>query len=155
MMKAISPLLNKLTRPMKVKHQAHQGRGDLGPPSIWQGRGQKRICFQEFLKMLVKLSSYLSGMPAQVSNVNVVGRSMLIFVTDRWYAGCFVWNQSAVPVFTVDPEIAYLSAFTNSMMVEISRLEAITANKMKSDFISSISRMCTAPSSILELTNCR
>lgn len=80
---------------------------------------------------------------------------MLIFVTDRWYAGCFVWNQSAVPVFTVDPEIAYLSAFTNSMMVEISRLEAITANKMKSDFISSISRMCTAPSSILELTNCR
>lgn len=59
---------------------------------------------------------------------------------DRWYAGCFAWSQSAVPVFAVDPEIAYLSAFTNSMMVEISRLEAMTANKMKSDFISSISR---------------
>jgi signal transduction histidine kinase len=43
-------------------------------------------------------------------------------------------------VFTVDSEIAYLSAFTNSVMVEISRLDAITANKMKSDFISSISR---------------
>jgi signal transduction histidine kinase len=70
---------------------------------------------------------------------------MLTSVTDRWYAGSFVWSQSAVPVFTVDPEIAYLSAFTNSMMVEISRLEAMTANKMKSDFISSISRTCSVP----------
>jgi signal transduction histidine kinase len=51
-----------------------------------------------------------------------------------------VWSQSAVPVFTVESEIAYLSAFTNSITVEISRLDAITANKMKSDFISSISR---------------
>jgi hypothetical protein len=45
-----------------------------------------------------------------------------------------------VPVFTVESEIAYLSAFTNSVTVEISRLDAVTANKMKSDFISSISR---------------
>jgi len=45
-----------------------------------------------------------------------------------------------VPVFTVESEIAYLSAFTNSITVEISRLDAVTANKMKSDFISSISR---------------
>ena len=75
---------------------------------------------------------------------SVIERSMLTSITDRWYAGCFVWSCSAVPVFSVDPEIAYLSAFTNSMMVEISRLEAITANKMKSDFISSISRMCNS-----------
>jgi hypothetical protein len=45
-----------------------------------------------------------------------------------------------VPVFTVDSEISYLSAFTNSVMVEISRLDVIIANKIKSDFISSISR---------------
>jgi hypothetical protein len=49
-----------------------------------------------------------------------------------------------VPVFTVDSEISYLSAFTNSLMVEISRLDALTSNKMKSDFISSISRMTTS-----------
>ena len=64
----------------------------------------------------------------------------LMSVIDRWYSGCFVWSQSAVPVFTVESEIAYLSAFTNSVMAEISRLDAITSNKMKSDFISSISR---------------
>jgi hypothetical protein len=72
---------------------------------------------------------------------NDVSSLMSNCVTDRWYSGCFVWSQSAVPVFTVESEVAYLSAFTNSMMVEISRLDAITANKVKSDFISSISRM--------------
>lgn len=59
---------------------------------------------------------------------------------DRWFSGCFIWSQSAWPVFTVDSDLAYLSAFTNSLMVEISRLDAITSSKMKSDFISSISR---------------
>ena len=51
-----------------------------------------------------------------------------------------MWSQSSVPVFTVESEIAYLSAFTNSITIEIARLDAVTANKIKSDFISSISR---------------
>ena len=45
-----------------------------------------------------------------------------------------------MPVFTVDSEIAYLSSFTNSVMMEVSRQDALTSNQMKSDFISSISR---------------
>lgn len=61
-------------------------------------------------------------------------------IIERWYSASFVWSQSAVPVFTVNNEISYLSAFTNSVMVEISRLDALISNKMKSDFISSISR---------------
>ncbi|CAG8950652.1 hypothetical protein HYFRA_00002862 [Hymenoscyphus fraxineus] len=64
---------------------------------------------------------------------------------DRWYAGCFVWSLSAVPVFSVENEISYLSAFTNSVMVEINRLDAITANKVKGDFISSISHEFRSP----------
>lgn len=58
----------------------------------------------------------------------------------RWHSGCCVWSQSPVPVFTVDSEIAFLSAFTNSVMAEVSRLDAIAADQIKSDFISSISR---------------
>lgn len=58
----------------------------------------------------------------------------------RWHAGCIVWSQSAVPVFTVSSEIAYLAAFTNSIMVEVSRLDATRADQSKADFISSISR---------------
>ncbi|ESZ95938.1 M3EW, histidine kinase-group I protein [Sclerotinia borealis F-4128] len=63
----------------------------------------------------------------------------------RWYSASFVWSQSAVPVFTVNNEISYLSAFTNSVMVEISRLDALISNKMKSDFISSISHEFRSP----------
>ncbi|TGO51750.1 hypothetical protein BCON_0155g00340 [Botryotinia convoluta] len=64
---------------------------------------------------------------------------------ERWYSGLFVWSQSAVPVFTVNNEISYLSAFTNSVMMEISRLDALISNKMKSDFISSISHEFRSP----------
>lgn len=65
--------------------------------------------------------------------------------TDRWYAGCFVWSENAVPVFTFESEIVFLSAFTNSMMVEISRLDVISSDKTKSDFISSISHEFRSP----------
>ncbi|KAF7877649.1 hypothetical protein EAF04_001320 [Stromatinia cepivora] len=64
---------------------------------------------------------------------------------ERWYSATFVWSQSAVPVFTVNNEISYLSAFTSSVMVEISRLDALISNKMKSDFISSISHEFRSP----------
>ncbi|KAG4027518.1 hypothetical protein MFRU_029g00420 [Monilinia fructicola] len=64
---------------------------------------------------------------------------------ERWYSASFVWSRSAVPVFTVNNEISYLSAFTNSVMVEISRLDALISNKMKSDFISSISHEFRSP----------
>lgn len=65
--------------------------------------------------------------------------------TKRWYAGCLVWSHSAVPVFTVDSEIAYLAAFTNSVTVEISCLDAIRADQAKADFISSISHEFRSP----------
>ncbi|QSZ34751.1 hypothetical protein DSL72_007609 [Monilinia vaccinii-corymbosi] len=64
---------------------------------------------------------------------------------ERWYSASFVWSQSPVPVFTVNNEISYLSAFTSSVMVEISRLDALISNKMKSDFISSISHEFRSP----------
>lgn len=63
----------------------------------------------------------------------------------RWYAGCIVWSNSPVPVFTVDSEIAYLSAFTNSITVEISRLGVVRADQAKADFISSISHELRSP----------
>lgn len=44
------------------------------------------------------------------------------------------------PVLNFEADLANLSAFTSLVMVEVSRLDAITSNKMKSDFISSISR---------------
>ena len=66
-------------------------------------------------------------------------------VLDRWHSGCFVWSNNSFPVFTVDSELAYISALSNSVMVEISRLDSIMANNVKSDFISSISHEFRSP----------
>ncbi|KFY34081.1 hypothetical protein V494_07075 [Pseudogymnoascus sp. VKM F-4513 (FW-928)] len=64
---------------------------------------------------------------------------------NRWHSGCFVWSNNSFPVFTVDSELAYISALSNSVMVEISRLDSIMANNVKSDFISSISHEFRSP----------
>lgn len=64
---------------------------------------------------------------------------------NRWHSGCFVFSNNAFPVFTVESEVSYVSALSNSVMVEISRLDSIVANNMKSDFISSISHEFRSP----------
>lgn len=69
----------------------------------------------------------------------------LLITLDRWHSGCFVWSNNSFPVFTVDSELAYISALSNSVMVEISRLDSIMANNVKSDFISSISHEFRSP----------
>jgi len=56
-----------------------------------------------------------------------------------------VWSNHAFPVFTVESELSHVSSLTNSVMVQISRLDSITANNMKSDFISSISHEFRSP----------
>lgn len=65
--------------------------------------------------------------------------------SSRWHSGCFVFNTSAYPVFTVESELSYISSLTNSVMVEICRLDSIAAGQVKSDFISSISHEFRSP----------
>lgn len=79
------------------------------------------------------------------SSRQIVFLPMWDAATKRWYAGCLVWSHSAVPVFTVHSEIAYLAAFTNSVTMEISRLDVIRADQAKADFISSISHEFRSP----------
>ena len=100
----------------------------------------KLLCSQKHSRKADKSFFYQFGMQVEVIFINQCVVFQSLHHADHWYSGCFVWSQSASPVFTKEVEIAYLSAFTNSLMVEISRLDAIIANKMKSDFISSISR---------------
>lgn len=65
--------------------------------------------------------------------------------SSRWHSGCFVFNTHAYPVFTVESELSYISSLTNSVMVEICRLDSIAAGQVKSDFISSISHEFRSP----------
>lgn len=49
-------------------------------------------------------------------------------------------TADCVRVLTVKSELSYLSAFGDTVMAEISRLDAVAADHIKADFISSISR---------------
>jgi signal transduction histidine kinase/CheY-like chemotaxis protein len=63
---------------------------------------------------------------------------------DRWYAGCFGWTFDAKRALQPE-EITYFAAFSNSIMSEIFRLEAVAMDRAKSDFISSISHELRSP----------
>jgi signal transduction histidine kinase/CheY-like chemotaxis protein len=63
---------------------------------------------------------------------------------DRWYAGCFGWTFDAKRALQTE-EITYFAAFSNSIMSEIFRLEAVAMDRAKSDFISSISHELRSP----------
>jgi signal transduction histidine kinase/CheY-like chemotaxis protein len=63
---------------------------------------------------------------------------------DRWYAGCFGWTFDAKRALQSE-EITYFAAFSNSIMSEIFRLEAVAMDRAKSDFISSISHELRSP----------
>ena len=65
---------------------------------------------------------------------------------ERWFAGSFAWNvQQTKRILTRAEDLNYLEAFGNSIMAEVARLDAVGADRAKSDFISSISHELRSP----------
>lgn len=64
---------------------------------------------------------------------------------ERWFAGTFVFSNSPTRVLCPEEDLTYLAAFGNSIMAEVARLSAQVLDKMKSDFISSISHELRSP----------
>jgi signal transduction histidine kinase len=65
---------------------------------------------------------------------------------ERWFAGSFAWTvQQTTRVLTRTEDLNYLAAFGNSIMAEVARLDAVGADRAKSDFISSISHELRSP----------
>ncbi|CAI4213877.1 unnamed protein product [Parascedosporium putredinis] len=66
------------------------------------------------------------------------------FQRECWYAAALGWI--ADPIRAVElKDISLVSAFSNSVMAEVSRLEALAANHAKSNFVSSISHELRTP----------
>jgi signal transduction histidine kinase/ActR/RegA family two-component response regulator len=66
------------------------------------------------------------------------------FQKERWFAAAIGWTDDATKSF--DPSDAtFLSAFGNSIMAEVLRLETLAVSNAKSDFISSISHELRSP----------
>ncbi|KAI9774973.1 MAG: hypothetical protein M1840_000189 [Geoglossum simile] len=64
---------------------------------------------------------------------------------ERWFAGGFAWTTKSTRVLTHVEDLRYLAAFGNSIMAEVARLDALVADRAKTDFISSISHELRTP----------
>ncbi|OQD82382.1 hypothetical protein PENANT_c022G04500 [Penicillium antarcticum] len=63
----------------------------------------------------------------------------------RCFAGTLVWTNDPGHIFTTENELVYISAFTNSIMAEIRRLDVEIAEKAKTNLVSSITHELRNP----------
>jgi signal transduction histidine kinase len=63
----------------------------------------------------------------------------------RWYAGTLVWTNDPEHIFSFENELVYISAFTNSIMSEIRRVDVELAEKAKTNLVSSITHELRNP----------
>jgi signal transduction histidine kinase len=64
---------------------------------------------------------------------------------ERWLAGAMVWTKTPDRILTAERELSYLAAFSNSIMAEVTQLDAMIADKAKSDLLGSISHELRSP----------
>ncbi|KAJ6172551.1 hypothetical protein N7470_001618 [Penicillium chermesinum] len=64
---------------------------------------------------------------------------------NRWFAGAIVWTNQPDRIFTFQNELVYISAFTNSIMAEIRRVDVEVAEKAKTNLVSSITHELRNP----------
>jgi signal transduction histidine kinase/FixJ family two-component response regulator len=63
----------------------------------------------------------------------------------RWFSGALIWTNTPRRVFTSGTELTYLSAFGNSIMAEVHRLDIEMSEKAKTTLVSSISHELRSP----------
>ncbi|KAG9662164.1 hypothetical protein KCU64_g2120, partial [Aureobasidium melanogenum] len=64
---------------------------------------------------------------------------------ERWRSAVFVWNAAPNRYLDKAEDITYLAAFSNNLMAELSRLDAVAADQAKATFISSVSHELRSP----------
>jgi len=63
----------------------------------------------------------------------------------RWLSGCCAWSTEPTRILSKQSELAFLTAFGNSVMAECSRIDTEIADQKKGDFIGSISHELRSP----------
>jgi signal transduction histidine kinase len=65
--------------------------------------------------------------------------------TSGCFIGSFAWSTSATRIFSVENHLGYLIAFGHSLMSEVTRLNTLSADHAKGDFISNVSHELRSP----------
>jgi hypothetical protein len=63
----------------------------------------------------------------------------------RWFAGCLCWSDRAHRLLSATVDLAYFKIFSHSVMRELSRLDALALNQLKTTFVASISHELRSP----------
>jgi signal transduction histidine kinase len=63
----------------------------------------------------------------------------------RWFALCLGWTMDSRRTLSPGVDLVYLNAFGNSVMAELSRLDAVATNKAKTTFVQNISHELRSP----------
>ncbi|TVY41142.1 Hybrid signal transduction histidine kinase B [Lachnellula subtilissima] len=90
---------------------------------------------------ILELQSLLASFP---------GSRQIFFVplydsTSGCFIGSFAWSTSATRIFSVENHLGYLIAFGHSLMSEITKLNTLSADHAKGDFISNVSHELRSP----------
>ncbi|ETS86356.1 hypothetical protein PFICI_00184 [Pestalotiopsis fici W106-1] len=64
---------------------------------------------------------------------------------ERWFAGSFVWTTTAARSLKADGETSYLRAFASTIMAEVDRVHASSAEQSKNDLLGSLSHELRSP----------
>ncbi|EUC31900.1 hypothetical protein COCCADRAFT_100102 [Bipolaris zeicola 26-R-13] len=67
------------------------------------------------------------------------------FERSRWFAGCLCWSNNPYRLLSPSVDLIYLKIFSNSIMRELSRLDAMALDQAKSTFVASISHELRSP----------
>lgn len=99
----------------------------------------------------LKLRSAKTKSDARFLSKHFPGVRQLLFVPlwdagrSRWLSGCFAWSTEPTRILSKQSELAFLTAFGNSVMAEWSRIDTEIADQKKGDFIGSISHELRSP----------
>lgn len=108
------------------------------------GRGAKDSSFQRRKRSTRSaLGKKLGALFPQARSLMLLG--LWNMSRDRWDAGCIVYSNSPIRVFSLESEMCYLKAFCDVITAKIGRLDMEMSHKVKSDFMSSISHELRSP----------
>jgi signal transduction histidine kinase len=63
----------------------------------------------------------------------------------KCFIGSFTWSTSATRVFSTENDLSYLIAFGHSVMTEVSRLNSLSGDRAKDQFINNVSHELRSP----------
>jgi hypothetical protein len=93
-------------------------------------------------KMRISHQGLLKNLPGVK---NVIFIPLWDYIEEKMVAGCFLWTSSTGRMMNLDDDLSYLRAFGNTIMSEVSRMNALKDDRAKTTFIASMSHELRSP----------